>query len=451
MSGSSDSCDLTQPSLIDPAQLEAERPNTISRRTSLAGLAGMAVPALAGQVRPIEVGRTYTARGRSLSSLTSMLGVNAVTSTLSGPYGQQSVMLNAMKDLGISWIRSRIHTGNKMQVAWINQLAANGIKTNGLIDLPGKRDTPEMLVSLVASSMPGAMLSLEGPNEWNLQGGSNWVSELVAYQTRLWNAVKSNPVTRNLPVVAPALALRTGYSELGNRASILDWGNIHLYTNGYVPGFRSDDVIAGERIVCGSKPVIVSETGWHNLESWHGPQFYTPEDIAGTYAPRLLLEYFIRDVPRMAIYELVDNPSANTVWEKHFGLLRGDFSRKPAFTSLANMYTIMTRPYRTTGSADRTVSFNFRGGPSDLRSALVNRGDGRLLLFLWRSQASIYDPPTRRRLTPAPATATIAWGTTQRVKRYSPANSSDALSSELTSVSSVTLGAELQILEISPS
>ena len=40
------------------------------------------------------------------------------------------------------------------------------------------------------------------------------------------------------------------------------------------------------------------------------------EDVAGTLAPRLLLEYFIRNVPRMAIYELVDNPSCeNTVWE----------------------------------------------------------------------------------------------------------------------------------------
>ena len=451
MSGSSNSCDLSQPSLIDPAHTEAHGPNTVSRRTSLAGLAGLAVPALAGQMRPIEVGRTYAARGRSLSSLTSVLGVNAVTSTLSGPYGQQSVMLKAMKDLGVSWIRSRIHTGNKMQVAWINQLAANGIKTNGLIDLPGKRDTPEMLVSLVASSMPGAMLSMEGPNEWNLQGGSNWVSELVAYQTRLWNAVKANPVTRNLQVVAPALGMRTGYTEFGNRSSIMDWGNIHLYTGGYVPGYRTDDVLAQERIVCGSKPVIVTETGWHNAEAWHGPHYYTPEDVAGLYAPRLLLEYFIRNVPRLAIYELVDNPAGGNLREQHFGLLRGDLSRKPAFNSLANMYAILTRGARTTGRASAPLSFSFRGAPTDLRSALVDCGGGRLMLFLWRSQASIYDPQTRRRLTPAPATATIAWGTTQRIKRYAPASSSNALSSDLTSVSNVTLGAELQMLEITAS
>ena len=83
MSGSMNSCDLSQPSLIDPAS-PRPTPNTRQQGAPSAGLAGPAVPALAGQMRPIEVGRTYAARGRSLSSLDIGARRHAVTSTLSG-------------------------------------------------------------------------------------------------------------------------------------------------------------------------------------------------------------------------------------------------------------------------------------------------------------------------------------------------------------------------------
>ncbi len=97
------------------------------------------------------------------------------------------------------------------------------------------------------------------------------------------------------------------------------------------------------------------------------------------------------------------------------------------------------------------MTFTILDGPSDLRSALVDRGDGRSLLFLWRGLASIYDPQKRKRLTPTPATATIAWGASKRVQRFAPSSSATAVASEVTSVSNVTLGAEMQILEVSPS
>ena len=147
----------------DPLDNESA-PASVSRRATLGGLAGLALPAFAAGAPSLEFDKTYTSRGRSLSQLRSMFGVNVVTSTANGPYGQRETVLRALKDVGAAWIRSRIHTGNKGQVTFLNQLAANGIKTNGLIDLPGKRDTPEALVALVASSMPGAMMSLEGPN-----------------------------------------------------------------------------------------------------------------------------------------------------------------------------------------------------------------------------------------------------------------------------------------------
>ncbi|MEI2778934.1 MAG: hypothetical protein V9G19_23800 [Tetrasphaera sp.] len=439
----------SQPSLFDPAEIDPQSLGGISRRTSLSAAAAFAAPALAGQLRPVEMGATYTSQGRSLSDLTNMLGAYLITSTGKGAYGQHDEILRALKAIGATWIRTRIHTGNRNQLSWLNQIGSSGIKINGLIDIPGGKDSPEALVAMVGSSLRGKMMSLEGPNEWNLQGGSNWVSEVVSYQTRLWKAVQNNSGTRGLKVAGPALGMRKGFSELGNRASIMDWGNIHLYTGGYVPGYRTDDTLRQQRIVSGSKPIIVTETGWHNAKDWHGPHYYTPEDVAGLYAPRLLLEYFIRNVPKLSLYELIDEVGARNSREAHFGLVRANFSRKPVFDALANLRTIVSRQYRTTGRPD-PLQFSFRGGPSDLRSALVNRGDGRSLLFLWRSQCSVYEPKSRKRLNPAPATATIEWGSSRRVQRFTPSRSANALSTEVTSVSNVPLAAELQILEVSP-
>lgn len=423
----------------------------MSRRSALSAVSALAVPTLSGHVPSIELGRPYVSAGRSLAGLTGMVGACVITSTAKGAYGDRPQVLRALKEIGATWIRSRIHTGNTGQVTWINQIGASGIKVNALIDTPDGRDTPEQLVALVASSLRSAILSIEGPNEWNLQGGSNWVPELVAHQTRLWNAAKSNAVTRAIPIVGPSLAFNEGFAELGNRSAIMDWGNIHLYPNGFVPSTKMDKALPGERIVCGSKPIIVTETGWHNASNSHTTQYYTPEDVAGLYAPRLLLEYFIRDVPRVAFYELIDEPGARNPAEANFGLIRADFSRKPVFVSLANMRTILTRSYRTSGTAGRRVRFSFRSTASDLRSALVDRGDGRLLLFLWRSEASVYDPKTRKRLTPTPASVSVDWaGVRHRVSRFEPARSANALETQLTAVSKLTLGAELQILEIAP-
>lgn len=427
----------------------------ISRRTALAGLAAglpvLAGPALDGLTVP--VGRRVTTTGRPISALTGMLGVCMVTSTASGVWGQHDKILKVLKGVGASWIRSEIYAGNRGQITWLNQLAASGIRTNMIMQDPAmKNATPEQLVALIASSMPNACHSMEGANEWNLQGGANWVSELRTHQRRLWKAAKANPVTRSRPVVGPSLGMRKGFTEFGNQSAYMDWGNIHLYTGGYVPGYRTDSLISDERKVCGAKPIILTETGWHNAKNYKGTHNYTPEDVAGTYAPRLMLEYFIRNTPKLSLFELIDEPSdpGMSDHEAHFGLVRNNWAPKPVFAALANMSQIMNRRYRTTrdaGARAGTLSFTIKSGPSDLRSALVFRPDGRYQLFLWRGVA-IYDPDKRIYLNPKAAPVTIEWHASRSVRRFAPASSAGALETKVTSVSTLSLAGELQILEI---
>lgn len=447
-------CDIPaiEPSFLDPALHDPATVPGLGRRSVLAGMAAAAVPALAGPPAIVK-DREYRSTGRVLGDLTGMLGVCMPTSTRSGPYGMYDNCLAVLREVGASWVRCEIYLGNKGQIAWINRLAQNGIKANVLCGDPeNKAGTPEQLVAMVATSMPGSVQSFEGANEWNLKGGADWLPELVAHQTRMYTAVKSTAAVRALPVLAPSLGMRKDYDTLGDRTAILDRGNMHLYTGGFVPGYRSDTVIAQARLVCGSKPVCVTETGWHNAANSPATHNYTPEAVAGVYAPRLLLEYFIRDVSKVSIYELIDNPldPGGIDHEAHFGLVRPDWSRKPVAVALRNLRTISGRQYRTGARVSEPLRLGFRDGPTDLRSALVVRPDGRYLLFLWRSQASIWDPNKEIYLTPSTATVSIDWYTPRSVRRYAPATSDSALATEVTSRSVLDLKADLQILEVSP-
>jgi hypothetical protein len=394
---------------------------------------------------------------RSAAALANMFGVVTVTSTKKGTWGERPLVKARLEELGVRHIRNRIFTGNKGQIAFLRELAASGIRLNAVMGDPTmKGGTPEQLVTLVADQLPGVCSSLEGANEWNLQGGSNWVSELRSHQTRLYRAAKGKTKTRNIPVVGPALGMRKGYDELGNLSSFLDRGNIHLYTGGYVPGYRSDEQLRLERIVAGSKPVFVTETGWHNAIHTNATHHYTSEAAAGIYAPRLLLEYFIRNVPRVFIYELVDDrPDASmTNHEAHFGLLRNDFSRKPAFNALKNFMALLDHP-ATAGTAQAKVSsqlaFATAKAPSDLKRVLVQRADGTFVLFLWRD-VSIWDPRAERPLSVKPAAVEVTLETRSTVKAYRPSSSNRAFSQVKSAAgTSMAIGAEVVAVEITPS
>ena len=95
--------------------------------------------------------------------------------------------------------------------------------------------------------------------------------------------------------------------------------------------------------------------------------------MAGVYAPPLLLEHFIRRVPKIAIYELLDEwPDPKlTNHEAHFGMLRNDFTPKPAFLAFANMASIARRASGPGTTLGPGLDITVLRGPADLRFALV--------------------------------------------------------------------------------
>jgi len=134
----------------------------------------------------------------------------------------------------------------------------------------------------------------------------------------------------------------------------------------------------------GTTETIVTEAGYHNATnttSGHNP---VNENVSATYLPRMLAEHVLAGTKRLYTYELLDGSTdtGRRDLEAHFGLLRTDFTPKPAYTAMKNMLAVLddTEERFTPGS----LSYDVRGGGSELRQLLTQRSDGTYVLLLWR-------------------------------------------------------------------
>ena len=198
--------------------------------------------------------------------------------------------------------------------------------------------------------------------------------------------------------------------------------------------------------------MIATETGYHNGLATTGNHPPTSEEAAAIYMPRLFLEYFREGIARTFSYELVDeNPDPSlSEREDHFGLLRSDFSEKPAFTALHNLIAILEDPGPsfTPGSLNYSVG----GSQSDLRQLLLQKRDGSFYLALWRT-SSIWDPVKRVALTAPASPVTLSFGQPiDSAAQFAPSSSSSPVSQFAAVGSSLTVsvGPQVTILKLTP-
>jgi hypothetical protein len=199
--------------------------------------------------------------------------------------------------------------------------------------------------------------------------------------------------------------------------------------------------------VTGSKPVIATETGYNN-GYLNDTNIYAPgvtETASAKYLPRSFLEFFNAGIIKTFSYELVDSYTDATFkdQEAHFGLLRSDFSYKPAAIALKNLITLL----KDEGDPFQASSLNYSltGGNSNIHHTLLQKRDGTFWLALWQDVLS-YDPSTRTDLVVAPLHLTLSTGIPLvKGTSYLPNNSIDALSST-TATHSMNLAVDDRVL-----
>lgn len=385
----------------------------LSRRPLLPLLAIVTTIAVLSPATPTTAAAAVpmtTVQARQSDRLVNMSGINTKLVAGNSPYGDFARTKSLLLALGVRHIREQWASNRPDHDVKLNELADAGVTANLIIN-PGNVDTSELRsrAAEIATNVPNAVDSIEPPNEWNLHGGNNWAPELRAFQRAMYAAVRAQPELNDVRILGPALGRREGYAELGDLSDVADAGNIHLYPGGQVPSNRVDEQLTNEQMVVGAKVKVVTEAGFHNDLDSAATHFPTSEAAAAIYTPRLYLEYFRRGVPRLYLYELFDYTQnvRRSDHESHFGLIRRDGSRKPAFNALSNFLALADdrgEPFRP-GVLEMSVD----AGSEPVTRVLLQRRNGQFVLFLYRD-VSVWDHQARVTTSVPPVDATVRLG-----------------------------------------
>ena len=320
------------------------------------------------------------------------IGVNTHLGYSDTLYDNFPVVRQKLLDLGVRYIREGVSLGRPGLYSKLRQLASDGIHLDVIAGEPLQRwniGTIDQQLNMIQQELLPSVASLEGPNEYDIQdpvqGDPNWVSDLRDYTRHLWEGVKARPALASLPVIGPSVIRQEGQTSLGDISSWVDYGNTHTYQSGNAPDeesrWNTELFYAAKN--SGSKPIQVTESGYHNAVNTTNDHRPASERAAGIYMPRLFLDNFRRGIARTYSYELLDRKEdpTHTDIEAAFGLFRNDFSEKPAAAALERLIALLSDKGSqfTPASLDCTV----QGAPSTARQLLLQKRDGTFYLVLW--------------------------------------------------------------------
>ena len=373
--------------------------------TALVLAGALVVPSPAAAEEPELV--DYPAR--QADSVVESYGVGIHLPFLDTPYANVAKVADALADLGVRHVRDDLFLDRPDQYAGIETVADRGIGFDLIMGRPDRPGTPADYVDIVADLPAGAVESVEGVNEWDLFGSGRpaWAAEVAAWQQELYEEVKATPETAHLPVLSPSLAFRWNYAHLPDLSPWSDIANAHMYPGGYKPGTEVANITDALRTVVPSKPLMTTETGYHNAINTTNGHHPVTEEVAGIYYPRLLLEHVARGHARVYSYELIDEfaDAGKTNPEANFGLLRRDWSPKPAYTAMKRLLALLSD--RGPSFTPTDLRLGVSGWPSDGRYMVTQKRDGTHVLLLWRD-ASVWNPLTRAAVSVAPADVTLS-------------------------------------------
>lgn len=388
---------------------------------------------------------------KSADAVVNSIGVNVHISYFQSPYGTgfNTIIKPRLQALGVRHLRDLGSvTSND---GWMNtvygrmrELGQMGMRFNFVMRAGESGsytnvDHFDRLMTYVAPFVE----NFEGLNEHDLTGRANWASEARTFQQALWNKVKNDPRTVNMPVFGPSLGRPANAPLVGDLSAHFNYGTIHPYPGNGVPSSMLAYYRTNMQPMSKSRAFVATESGYHTLTSWTGAHAPVTEQAMARYIPRLYLEYFDAGIPRTYLYELIDQGTSPTTREDHFGLLRNDGSEKPAYRALANMIAVLKDPGPgfTAGSLAYTIS----GDTLGVKRALLQKRDGRFYLALWTAGSS-YDVALKADLPLVARGITVKFDApVAKVQQYRP-NVGTAPTGTVTNVSTVNLSVDDRVL-----
>jgi hypothetical protein len=336
------------------------------------------------------------------ADLIAAVGINVHMAYSRTPYTNVEKVQQAVQYLGITNLRDVTPMADAKAYDY---LASHGSRFDFILRAETANDLPQTLQRLegLMQRHPGCIASIEGLNEANhwpaKYKGLTGYPASIAVQRDLYAAVKASPTLRAVPVYSLTLggAGPADYDKLGDLSDFADLGNAHIYFgNGGTPSSVWDRAYELNRRATLRLPkTVVTETGY--TTSAAAPQGVN-EQVQAKYLLTLLVEAWQKEVPRVFIYQLVDDSQDETNWTRGLGLYRFDWTPKAAANAL---HVLTSALLSSTGSqAPATGSLNYyvessKAGTSDL---LVSKANGSFDLLVWNEQ-KIWDGNARRELS----------------------------------------------------
>jgi hypothetical protein len=340
----------------------------------------------------------------SAEAFVDSIGVVTHLSYIDTAYGRTPDVLAKLRELGVHHIREAAPPPTGQLADALRQARAAGLRAtvgSGDVAVDPARTVADSL-AVLGDGVGG----FEAPNELDNSGDPGWPAKLVDYMPRL--AAAAGEQAPGVPVIGPS------FIDPSNRTQVPDnlpgMFNAHPYSGGLPPEPTIEEALAERRATAPGKRAMFTETGYHNALAATVDQPPTSEEAAAVYIPRLLATAFGAGVVRTFLYELLDNRPDPGLTDpiQHWGLLRNDFSPKPAFTAVKTLIAAV-RASPGPRSGDR-LEWGLRvDGDEPVERLALARRDGSIAIALWRP-VSVWDRDARQPLDSGQVAATLTFG-----------------------------------------
>lgn len=344
---------------------------------------------------------SYSVTPRQADNFVDSIGVNTHLNYGDRTYGNYPAWRDLLVASGVRNIRDSIARDQQYILDRYREMALSGIKVNLLMGRPwngifssslyvgdpyiGPAGSIDELHTILKNNLLGSVISVEGPNEVDIQGYPDWTTVTREYQTRLYNKIKNDTATRHLPVIGPSFVGGDASLRLG--AVPCDYINLHNYTGGLMEtSSHIDSEISTRQPTCPGKPAFSTESN-PNTGTQADNQPGVSERAQGIYTLRQFAEAYRKGIVRSFIYELLDESNNISNNEMTWGIVRADFSPKPAYTALKNMIGLLSD--KGTSFSPTALNYTLSGENSLTRQMLLQKRDGTYWLAIWQ-ETSVY-------------------------------------------------------------
>ena len=339
------------------------------------------------------------------------------------PYGNFEKAAPLLGALGVRHVRDGLHP--RERELWEKY----GIKTTAIF---GPGDVTAQMAQIKANRDLIAMI--EGPNEVDIfpqsaqYKGQKFPEGPRQYQNDLYAALRADAETANIPVIAPSTA-RAGSNRTLRPLDAYDYLVMHSYAGGQKPsdsleGDVNNNILNARSLQSAgsvAKPIVVTESGYHTAvgadQTIGGVQPGISEATGAKYFPRHFAEYWNAGITRTFTYEFLNEfADEATNAEASFGLVRRDFTPKPAYVALKNLISLLseakwngaTKTWDKPAFAPRALDYDLSGDIKDVHSTLLEKADGTFILLLWR-EVSSWDTRAKTPIENASALVTVSF------------------------------------------